>query len=270
MAKYDQCLDRQTTCTELSNINNSNRNSSDDDQGDNCTDISRECQTILDSCYNRGTAVVDKPHPTATRLEEEYIPTWTPPETFLDPSPTAITNIHCLPLYHHCIPFYTTCIEQLSPHQHRNPNAILKNEALDFENHAKACYQILLRCKSQITDCTATSSPPLATWIPDTIAKGVEIPPWDPVGLIYDHGRWSAEKGGGTVEGSGDGSGLNNCMQGYHRCLIMVRDCLMVGELLEEGGWWERAEKQRNTCQRELVPLCVRGVEVCRNLLEDM
>ena len=42
----------------------------------------------------------------------------------------------------------------------------------------------------------------------------------------------------------------------------------MEATLLEDGGWWEKAEKQRNMCQMELVPVCVRGVEVCKKFGE--
>ena len=76
------------------------------------------------------------------------------------------------------------------------------------------------------------------------------MPPWNPPGLEIDDGKWESRK----------------CLQGYHRCLVMVRDCLMAGKLLEDGGWWEKGEEYRNKCQEDLVPLCLHGVEVCKNI----
>lgn len=238
MAEYDVCLDLQKECLETHD--EFNKRNSRENEG-SCSNITRECQKILESCYNTGA--VEDLHPTGTLLTD-YIASWSPPETFLDPSPT-ITNTHCLPLYNQCTSFYTTCIQQL-PH----PTS-LNHTSIDFEHHAKACYQILLRCK-YLTSCPLNVSLPLATWIPASVAKGVQVPPWDPPDAL----------------GLASNKEWNRCMRGYHRCLIMLRDCLMEAKLLEEGGWWERAERQRNICQIELVPVCVRGVEVCKKFGE--
>lgn len=245
MGRYDGCLDRLEGCkspgtsfieSDLTgkDIRDGKDTEKSEDKTAGCDGIKKECQVILNSCDNPGR--VSNPRPTGTALGI-YTATWSSPETFLDPSPTLI-NPHCLPLYHHCTTFYNTCLSTL-------PSPIF-----DLERHLKACYQILLRCKSQIISCSATSDVPLATWIPDSVAKGVEVPPWNPPGLATDDGKVESRK----------------CLQGYHRCLVMVRDCLMAGKLLEEGGWWEKGEEYRNQCQEDLVPLCLHGVEVCKNL----
>jgi hypothetical protein len=218
MGRYDTCLDMQETCEKLNSTAN-------------CVDITAECDDILRSCHNPGD--VARPRPTGTALEN-YIATWTAPETILPVYPTPIINEHCHLTYQHCATFYTACIAS-SP-----------IDAFDAEHHAKACYQILLRCKSQLTSCSGSPLAPLATWIPEAIAQGVDVPAWAPeVATTDDNGI---------------------CLAGYQKCLILYRNCLMVATQMQDAGWFEKAEIHRNGCQEQIVPLCIKGVAICDGL----
>ena len=183
------------------------------------------------------------PQPTGTALSN-YLATWTAPETSLPATPTmllATSNPHCLETYHNCAAFHDTCMNKVKSHQ-------LEGNFFDTEHRAKACYQILLRCKSDVPLCLSYSSPmdPVATWLPDDIAQGVEIPPWVP----------NIEKTDGNYQ----------CLAGYQRCLIYFRNCLLVARMLQDAGWFEKAEIHRKKCQDKFVPLCMNGVSICEGL----
>jgi hypothetical protein len=219
MAKYDQCLDVQEQCE------NSNSTTG-------CmSNTMAQCDDILQSCYNPGA--VAKPRPTGTILDG-YIATWTAPETSLPSSPS-VKNEHCLAAYDHCSTIHASCLT----------NITTQTTPFDKEHLAKACYQILLRCKSQLLSCHNPSGP-LATWIPDDIAQGVDVPPWFP----------DIVKTEGNVM----------CIAGYQRCLVLYQHCLMTAKMMQDAGWLEKAEIHRNKCQDQLVPLCTEGVAVCDEL----
>jgi hypothetical protein len=241
MAEYDKCIDLQSDCRNKSiqitstaippNLNNA------------CMVIGKECGAILRSCHNPGS--IEKSRPTGTAFPT-YIPTWTAPETILEPTPSFLkipTTPICLTTYQHCIAFHTACQEDVVSYES-------SNQLIDAEHRAKACYQILLRCKAQVSSCAAhppgPSSTPIPTWIPDRTAQGVEIPPWIP----------SIDKTKGNEK----------CIAGYQRCLILYRNCLRAATLMQESGWFERAELHRNECEKQLIPLCMSGLEVCATL----
>ena len=206
-----------------------------------CATITENCQSILKSCYNPGA--VDKPRPTGSILEN-YSATWRAPETSLPVAPPSLatsSNQHCLATYQHCSTFYETCMNDIRSHR--------ITASFDAEHRAKACYQILLRCQSDIPLCLsypAFSSEPLETWIPDRVAEGVQVPPWLPdIKQTEENGK---------------------CLAGYQRCLILYRNCLLVATMLQDAGWLEKAEMHRNKCQGKLVPLCMNGLSVCEGL----
>jgi hypothetical protein len=241
MAEYDKCLDRQSDCHNTSFQMTYTADSPD--LNNKCVDIGKECGTILQSCHNPGS--IEKARPTETS-ELIYKPTWTAPETILEPTPSFLqtpATLNCLTTYHHCITFHTTCQEDVASYES-------SNQAFDAKHRAKACYQIFLRCKAHASSCAAhppgPSSTPIPTWIPDRTAQGVEIPPWVP----------SIDKTEGNEQ----------CIAGYQRCLILYRNCLMTATLMQESGWFERAELHRNECEKQLIPLCKSGLEVCATL----
>lgn len=242
MTMYDDCLVLQNRCHHVDSLQEDKRSEEGGNISD-CTAIEQTCQAILKTCDNPGA--VKQPRPTGSSLSN-YVATWTAPETSLAATPSAYattTNTHCQATYQHCTTFYDACLEDVRLDKSAG-------ETFDAEHRAKACYQILLRCKSDIPLCLAHptySSEPLETWLPDRVGQGVEVPPWIPSGIP-------------------ETDGTPKCLGGYQRCLIMYRNCLLVATMFQEAGWFEKAEFHRNRCQNQLIPLCMNGLSVCEGL----
>ena len=234
MAEYDECLSLQSECKNITNRTPL--------QNAACPDIVETCHTILYSCSNTGRKY--QPGPAITVLGS----IWTPSPTFLAPSPTifnAISNSHCMATYQHCKKVHETCLDDVKRYA-------AAGTLIDADHRAKACYQILLRCQSQIPLCLDYPNlwnQSLATWIPDRISQGVEIPAWVPPGIRASDSNF-------------------RCIAGYQRCLILYRNCLLTATMWQDAGWLEKAEIHRNRCQEKLVPLCMNGVSICSDLKE--
>lgn len=241
MAKFDKCLDLQDECQKKSlQMTTENVSPKLDPK---CLDIVQRCRVLLNSCHNPGSVAHLE---LAQTKSTGYIRTWTPPETALEPTPTFLTlpaASQCLANYRHCISFHIACQAEVASYGSMNKTFLA-------EKRAKACYQILLRCKAHATSCAKTPPNGFATltptWIPDKNAQGVEIPAWIP-----------------AIQRT---PGNERCIGGYQRCLILYRNCLMAATLMQDSGLFEKAEFHRNECEAQLIPLCKSGLEVCGGL----